>query len=302
MVSSAALPRIAVLGIGLMGRPMAERLIAAGHPVTAWNRSREKAEALTGADVAASPAEAGRAADIVITMLENGPVVEKVLFGEDGLAEGVRDGALVIDMSSIRPDEARDHARRLAEKGARYLDAPVSGGTVGAESGTLAILCGGAAADFDRARPVLAHLGRPGLLGPVGSGQLAKLANQAIVAVTIGAVAEALAMAARGGVDPAKLREALMGGFADSRVLDLHGARMAERDFTTRGRTVTHLKDLENARIALEEMEFQAPLLATATELFRSLSEHEGDPDHSALILEIERLNGIVEAPGEASA
>lgn len=301
MVSSGALPRVAILGIGLMGRPMAERLIAAGHPVTAWNHSREKAEALAGAEVAASPAEAGRAADVVITMLENGPVVEKVLFGGDGLAEGVRDGALAIDMSSIRPDEARGHARRLAEKGARYLDAPVSGGTVGAESGTLAILCGGAAEDFDRARPVLAHLGRPGLLGPVGSGQLTKLANQAIVAVTIGAVAEALAMAARGGIDPAKLREALRGGFADSRVLDLHGARMAKRNFTTRGRTVTHLKDLENARIALEEMEFRAPLLATATELFRGLAEHEGDPDHSALILESERLNGI-ERPGEALA
>jgi 3-hydroxyisobutyrate dehydrogenase-like beta-hydroxyacid dehydrogenase len=220
-------PKIAFLGIGLMGDPMARHLIGAGYPLTAWNRTRAKAEALAGAHVADTPRAAAQGADIVVTMLENGPVVQEVLFGgPDAAAEGLGPGTLVIDMSSIKPAEAQDHAARLAGQGVAHVDAPVSGGTVGAEQATLAIMCGGTEADFARAEPVLSRMGRPVHVGPAGSGQLAKLANQMIVGTTIAAVAEALAMVTRGGADPGRVRAALMGGFADSRVLDLHGARM----------------------------------------------------------------------------
>ena len=186
--------RIAFLGIGLMGAPMAGNLIAAGHSVVLWNRTRSKAEALAplGGHVAESAAEAVRGTDLVITMLESGPVVETVLFGPQGAAAALRPGTLVIDMSSIPPATARDHADRLRARGATHLDAPVSGGTVGAREGTLAIMVGGALQDFTRAQPILERLGRPTLVGPSGSGALAKLCNQAIVAITIGAVSEAL--------------------------------------------------------------------------------------------------------------
>ena len=284
-------PRIAFLGIGLMGLPMSRHLVAAGHSVTVWNRTRAKAEAVAGATVADTARAAAEGADIIITMLENGPIVEQVLFGKAGAGHGLSKGALLIDMSSIRPDEARDHAARLANKGVAYLDAPVSGGTVGAEAATLAIMAGGAAEAFARAEPVLTVMGRPVHVGPVGSGQVAKLANQMIVGITIGAVAEALALAARFGADPAKVREALRGGFAESRVLDLHGQRMVTRDFATKGRTATQIKDLDNALATAANLGFTSPLLERSAELFHALAEHAGDPDHSALILEIERLN-----------
>lgn len=285
--------RIAFLGIGLMGRPQARHILEAGYDLTAWNRTRAKAEALEphGAKVADNAKKAAEGADVVITMLENGPVVGEVLFGENGAIQSLIPGSMVIDMSSIRPSEAKEHAAKLADAGIGYVDAPVSGGTVGAEAATLTIMCGGAAEDYTRAEPVLKTMGRATHVGPVGSGQWTKLANQMIVGITIGAVAEALALAERSGAAPAKVREALRGGFADSRVLELHGKRMVERDFTTKGRTTTQVKDLENAMVSASELGFQAPLLEKATELFRGLAAHEGDPDHSALILEIERLN-----------
>ncbi|ALA19530.1 MULTISPECIES: NAD(P)-dependent oxidoreductase [Chelatococcus] len=286
-------PTVAFLGLGLMGARQARRLIEAGWPLVLWNRSREKAEALAplGARVAASAAEAVAEADIVITMLENGPIVEDVVFAQ-GVAGAMRPGAVLIDMSSIKPAEAQDHAARLAEKGIAYLDAPVSGGTVGAEGGTLAIMVGGDEAVFDRIAPVFAPMGRATRVGPHGAGQLAKLANQIIVGVTIGAVAEALMLAARGGADPAKVREALRGGFAESRVLDLHGARMVERDFTTKGRSVTHLKDIDNALDAAERLGLAAtPFTAATADLFRGLLANAGDLDHSGLLVELERRN-----------
>jgi len=286
-------PTVAFLGLGLMGARQARRLIEAGWPLVLWNRSREKAEALAplGARIAASAAEAAAEADIVITMLENGPIVEAVVFGQ-GVAEAMRPGAVLIDMSSIKPAEAQDHAARLAERGVSYLDAPVSGGTVGAEQGTLAIMVGGDEPVFTRVAAVFAPMGRATLVGPHGSGQLAKLANQIIVGVTIGAVAEALMLAARGGADPAKVREALRGGFAESRVLDLHGARMVERDFTTRGRSVTHLKDIDNALDAAGRLGLAAmPFTAATADLFRGLLANAGDLDHSGLLVELERRN-----------
>lgn len=286
---------VAFLGTGLMGGPMARRVLEGGFPVTAWNRSRLKAEALRplGAQVADAAAGAVGDAELVVTMLENGPVVADVLFGS-GVAEALRPGSIVVDMSSIKPAEAQGHARRLAERGVHHVDAPVSGGTVGAEAGTLAIMAGGEPEAFARVEPLLRTMGRPVHVGPHGAGQLAKLANQIIVGVTIGAVAEALMLAARGGADPARVREALRGGFAESRVLDLHGQRMVERDFATKGRSVTHLKDIDNALDAAERLRLTSTPYAEATaDLFRGLLANAGDLDHSGLLVELERRNGI---------
>lgn len=286
---------ITLLGIGLMGLPMGQRLREAGFAVTAWNRTQEKALRLAshGARVAHTAAQAVREADVVITMLENGDVVESVLFGQ-GVAQVLKPGTLVIDMSSIKPAQARDHARRLAEHGARHLDAPVSGGTVGAEAGTLAIMAGGDAADFEQARPVFAPLGRATHVGPHGAGQLAKLANQMIVGITIGAVSEALLLAARGGADMTQVREAIRGGFAESRVLDVHGQRMVERDFAKRAAMSVQLKDLRNALDTAEALDFQAPITRLFSQLYADAVEHGiGEYDHSALFVELARRNGM---------
>jgi 2-hydroxy-3-oxopropionate reductase len=236
-------------------------------------------------------AQAVRDADIVILMLENGAIVTDVLFAQ-AVAEAMRPGSILVDMSSVKPAEAQDHARRLAERGVRHIDAPVSGGTVGAEQGTLAIMAGGDEEAFVRVKPILDVMGRPIHVGPHGAGQLAKLANQIIVGVTIGAVAEALLLAQRGGADPAKVREALRGGFAESRILELHGQRMVERDFVTKGRSVTHLKDLDNALDAAERLSLEeVPYTALTADLFRGLIENAGDLDHSGLLVELERRN-----------
>jgi 3-hydroxyisobutyrate dehydrogenase-like beta-hydroxyacid dehydrogenase len=286
---------VAFLGIGLMGSRQAKRLLDAGLPLTVWNRSREKAEGLAphGAQVAETAAEAVRDADVVILMLENGKIVTDVLFSQ-GVAEALRPGSIVVDMSSIKPAEAQDHAKRLGERGVHHIDAPVSGGTLGAEQGTLAIMAGGDPEIFARVEPILKNMGRPVHVGPHGAGQLAKLANQIIVGVTIGAVAEALLLAERGGADPAKVREALRGGFAESRVLEVHAQRMVERDFVTKGRSVTHLKDLDNALDAAERIDVETlPYTALTADLFRGLIENTGDLDHSGLLVELERRNGF---------
>lgn len=287
--------RIALLGTGLMGLPMARRLRSAGFDLTVWNRTRSRAEPLLadGAQVAASAADAVRGAEAVITMLEHGEAVHDVLF-EQGVAEALSPGALLVDMSSIKPDEARAHAAALAERGAGHLDAPVSGGTVGAQAGTLAIMAGGPAADFERAAPLFAPLGRATHVGPHGAGQLAKLANQMIVGITIGAVAEALLLAERGGADPAKVREALRGGFADSRILEVHGQRMVERDFAKRAAITVQIKDLRNALATGAGFDFEAPITELFEQLYASAAEHGwGDADHSGLWLELARRNGL---------
>ncbi len=262
-----------------MGAPMARRLLAAGHSLTVWNRTRAKAEALAadGARVADTPREAVREADIVITMLEHGGVVEQVLFDPamPGAAGGLKPGALLVDMGSILPEQARSHAQRLAALGVQALDAPVSGGTVGAEAGTLAIMAGGEAADFERARPILEVFGRPVHVGPAGAGQLTKLANQMIVGITIGAVAEALLLAQQGGADPAKVREALRGGFAESRVLEVHGQRMVEGDFAKRGSVAIQLKDLRNALHTAGTLGFDAPITQHMAALYEDAA-HNG--------------------------
>lgn len=284
-------PRIAVLGTGLMGAPMARRLLAAGFEVTAWNRTRSKADALAGegARVVDAAAEAVRDADIVITMLDSGSVVTDVLF-KQSVAEAMPRGAVLVDMSSIAPSVARDHSARLAEHGLHHLDAPVSGGTVGAEEGTLAIMAGGPAEVFERVKPVFAAMGRALRVGPSGAGQLAKLANQTIVGVTIGAVSEALVLASRGGADPAAVREAIRGGFAESRILDLHGQRMVERDFAPRAKVTTQIKDLETILATAAELGLEMPLAkATLAGYVKLRDEMNGaDLDHAALFLQIE--------------
>jgi 3-hydroxyisobutyrate dehydrogenase-like beta-hydroxyacid dehydrogenase len=287
--------RIAVLGIGMMGGPTARRLRQAGHQVRAWNRTRAKAEPLAafGITVHASAAEAVQGADMVVSLLENGPVVEQVLFHQ-GAARAMQRGALFIDMASIQPREARDHAARLDEMGLAHLDAPVSGGTVGAENGTLAIMAGGRPEDFDRAQPVFAALGHATHVGPHGSGQLAKLANQMIVGITIGAVAEALLFAAKGGADMAKVREAISGGFADSRILQLHGQRMVERDFAPKGRMGVQLKDMRNALATAKEIGFDAPVTTLFEALYADGVEHGlGELDHSGLFVELASRNAM---------
>ena len=287
--------RIAVLGIGMMGLPMARRLCAAGHQVHVWNRTRSKADPLAneGATVHDMPAQAVVHADIVISLLESGPVVEQVLFGR-GVAQAMRKGALCIDMASIQPSEARDHAARLGELGLAHLDAPVSGGTVGAEAGTLAIMVGGQAENFARAQPVFEALGRATHVGPHGAGQLAKLANQMIVGITIGAVAEALLFAAKGGADMTKVREAIMGGFADSRILQLHGKRMVERDFSARARMSVQLKDMRNALATAQDTGFDAPITALFERLYAQGIEHDlGELDHSGLFVELASRNAM---------
>jgi len=294
-MASAASLNVAFLGIGLMGSRQAKRLLDAGYSLKVWNRSREKAEALSpfGARIADRAADAVGDADVVILMLENGRIVTDVLFSQ-GVAEALKPGAILVDMSSIKPAEAQEHAMRLAERGVHHIDAPVSGGTTGAEQGTLAIMAGGEAEMFGRVETILSAMGRPVHVGPHGAGQLAKLANQIIVGVTIGAVAEALLLAQRGGADPAKVREALRGGFAESRILELHGQRMVERDFVTKGRSVTHLKDLDNALDAAGRIDLETlPYTALTADLFRGLIENAGDLDHSGLLVELERRNGV---------
>jgi 2-hydroxy-3-oxopropionate reductase len=286
---------IGFVGLGVMGGGVARRLLDAGHAVTVWNRTRAKAEPLVahGAMVCDTPAQAVRDAEIVVGMLESGPIVQDVLFAQ-GAARAMRSGSLFIDMASIQPREARDHAARLAELGIACLDAPVSGGTGGAEGGTLVIMVGGKAADFERARPVFAVFGRATHVGPHGTGQLTKLANQMIVGITIGAVAEALLLCAKGGADMAKVREAITGGFADSRILQLHGQRMVERDFAPRARMSVQAKDLRNALATAEEIGFDAPVTALFEKLYADGLEHGlTDLDHSGLFVELASRNGM---------
>lgn len=285
---------IAVLGIGLMGAPMARRLIDAGFSLTVWNRTRAKADALAadGAVVAETAADAARGADVAIAMLENGAVVTDVLFGQ-GVAEAMSSRSVLVDMSSIPPSVARDHASRLAERDIRHVDAPVSGGTVGATEGTLAIMAGGEAAVIADLAPIFAAMGRITHVGPSGAGQLAKLANQAIVAVTIGAVSEALLLAAAGGADPAAVREAIRGGFAESRILDLHGGRMVERNFIPGGTARVQLKDLNTIIETADGLGLDLPLTRNVRDRFRRLVNDLGQPyvDHSGLLLELEARN-----------
>ena len=289
------LSKIAFLGTGLMGAPMCRCLLQAGFDLTVWNRSPAKAEALheNGAAVADSPVEAVTSAEVVITMLSDGPVVADVMFDE-GAAAAIAEGATRIDMSSIGADEAMDHAKRHLASGVAYLDAPVSGGTKGAAAGELAIMAGGAGETFAAMEPVFAAMGRATHVGPNGCGQLSKLANQVIVAITIGAVSEAFILAGGGGADRAQIRTALQGGFASSRILTEHGQRMVERNFEPGGPAKFQVKDLKNALAAAERLGLDLPITRLVNDLFIAMVESgKGDMDHSGLLTHLEAVNGI---------
>ncbi len=277
-----------------MGAPMARNIAQAGFSVRVWNRSIAKAEALRDvAEVFDTARDAVTGADIVITMLKNGETVTDVLFGENSVASAAKAQALFVDMSSIQPSLARDHAAELEKRGLRHLDAPVSGGEKGAVDGTLAIMSGGHGKDYLEAEPLFDAMGRGTHVGIHGAGQVAKLANQVIVAVSIGAVAEALLLAQEGGCDPAAVREALMGGFATSRILELHGERMLNRDWVPGGPLALQLKDLNNALDVAKEAGLRLPLTEQARTAFYELTHDMdmGRNDHSAYLRWLEVQN-----------
>lgn len=286
-------PKIAFLGTGLMGAPMTRCLLKAGFAVTVWNRDRTKAEALMadGAQVAESAAEAVAGADIVFTMLSDGKAVGAVLF-DGGVAAAMTAGTVLVDTSSIAPPIARDHAERLAAMGIDHVDAPVSGGVPGATTGTLAIMAGGDERVIARLAPVFAALGRVTHVGPSGAGQICKLANQQIVAVTIGALAEAMVLVEAGGASREKFREAIRGGFAESRILELHGARMVARDFKPGGPSRLQLKDLDAVAAMAESYGLTLPLTEQVRREFADfVLEGGGEIDHSGLLTHLEKLN-----------
>jgi 3-hydroxyisobutyrate dehydrogenase-like beta-hydroxyacid dehydrogenase len=288
--------RIGFLGTGIMGAHMSRRLAQAGFSVTAWNRSRDKVEPLAsfGVKPAGTPSAAVVDADVVIVMLSNGPVVDEVLFSDDGSgrspADVFRSGATLVVMSSIPVEFCRIQAERLAPSGIRYVDAPVSGGEVGARDGTLAIMAGGAEDDIAGLADVFAPLGRVTRIGPVGTGQMTKLANQIIVGGTMIAIAEALHFVSQGGANPGAVRKALMGGFAESKILNLHGERMVERNFAPGSPAEYQLKDLRTAQGLAKEMGLQLTLLDTMTNVFGDMISTLGNGvDVAGVLREVER-------------
>jgi 2-hydroxy-3-oxopropionate reductase len=293
---------IGFIGLGIMGRPMAGHLLAAGHRLAVvQHRSPLPAELLEqGATACGSSREVAEHSEIVILMVPDTPDVERVLFGADGVAEGLSPGKIVVDMSSIDPIATRDFAGRIRELGCDYVDAPVSGGEVGARNASLTIMCGGEPAAFERVRPLFELMGKTiTRVGGVGDGQVAKVANQIIVALNIEAVSEALVFAAKAGADPAKVREALLGGFASSRVLEVHGERMIKRNFDPGFRIELHQKDLNLALDSARALGLALPNTASTQQLFSACVARGGKGwDHSALVRALETLGGCeVAAP-----
>ncbi|KQN90195.1 2-hydroxy-3-oxopropionate reductase [Sphingomonas sp. Leaf231] len=286
--------KIGFVGTGIMGRPMAGHLQAAGHELLlVRHRSPVPEELLAGgATVCGSARELAAAADVVIMMLPDTPDVERALFDADGIASGLRPEICVVDMSSIDPIATRDFAARIMATGGDYVDAPVSGGEVGAKAATLTIMCGGSAPAFARVKPLFRKMGQNVThVGDVGAGQVAKVANQIIVALNIEAVAEALLFAAKAGVDPDKVRAALMGGFASSRVLEVHGQRMIDRSFAPGFRIALHQKDLNLALSSARALGLALPNTASAQQLFSACVARGGaDWDHSAMVRALEVL------------
>ncbi len=285
---------IGFIGLGIMGRPMAGHLQTAGHAIhTVRHRSPVPRELLDGGAVeCGSCREVAERADVVITMVPDTPDVEEALFAAEGVAAGLTPGKTVIDMSSISPMETKVFAARIEELGCAYLDAPVSGGEAGAREAGLTIMVGGDEAAFERVKPLFELMGRNiTLVGEAGAGQTCKVANQILVALTIEAVGEALLFASRAGVDPARVRAALMGGFAGSKVLEVHGERMIERRFDPGFRIELHQKDLKIALSGARAMGISLPSTATVQELFNACVAHAwGDLDHSALVRALETL------------
>jgi 2-hydroxy-3-oxopropionate reductase len=285
--------KLGFVGLGIMGAPMAGHLVNAGHQVFINTRSKvPEALASSAAVQCGSPQEVASHADIIFTMVPDTPDVEKVLFGEKGIAAGLSKGKIVVDMSSISPIATKEFAQKLNKLGCDYLDAPVSGGELGAKNATLSIMVGGDENVFEKVKPVFELMGKNiNLVGGNGDGQTAKVANQIIVALNIEAVAEALLFAAKAGADPAKVRQALMGGFASSKILEVHGERMVKRTFDPGFRIELHQKDLNLALNSARALGVSLPNTATAQELFNSCSAHGGKAwDHSAMVRALEKL------------
>ncbi|QWD78813.1 2-hydroxy-3-oxopropionate reductase [Polynucleobacter sp. MWH-Svant-W18] len=285
--------KLGFVGLGIMGAPMAGHLVKAGHEVFIHTRSKVPADlANSSAIQCGSPQEVAEKADIIFTMVPDTPDVEKVLFGERGIASGLSKGKIVVDMSSISPIATKEFAKKINALACDYLDAPVSGGEVGAKNATLSIMVGGDDSVFERVKPIFELMGKNiNLVGGNGDGQTAKVANQIIVALNIEAVAEALLFAAKAGADPAKVRQALMGGFASSKILEVHGERMVKRTFDPGFRIELHQKDLNLALNSARALGVSLPNTATAQELFNSCSAHGGKAwDHSAMVKALEKL------------
>jgi len=285
--------KIGFIGIGLMGLPMSKNIVKAGYNLTVFNRSKNKAEPLKefGAKISNTLKDVVDGSDIVITMLTDDTAVDAVMNNSDFL-ENLKSGSIVIDMSSVKPTTATKHGNNLKLKNINYLDAPVSGGTIGAEEASLAIMVGGEQNIFDDAFDILKTMGNPTLVGTIGSGQVSKLANQIIVGLAIGAVAEAVTLCEKAGADPNKMIKALSGGWADSKVLQTHGKRMIDKDFTPKGKTYGQLKDMNNILECANNYNTHLPISNLVKEMYKSLVDNgHGETDHSSLYKEIERIN-----------
>ena len=285
--------QIGFIGIGLMGFPMAKNLLKSGYNLKAFNRSQDKAERLRefGAVISTSIKEVVTNSDVIITMLTDDTAVDKVMASEE-FAGNIKTNATVIDMSSVNPVLTTKYSKILKDKNINYLDAPVSGGTIGAEDATLAIMVGGDEETFKNCYELLKKMGNPTLVGPVSSGQISKLANQIIVGVTIGAVAEAITLCEKSGTNPSKMIEALSGGWADSKILQTHGKRMINKDFSPKGKTTTQLKDMTNIINAGKAVETHLPISSLIKEMYKDLvADGHGNTDHSSLYNAIEKIN-----------
>jgi 2-hydroxy-3-oxopropionate reductase len=293
--------RIGFIGLGLMGKPMVRNLMKAGYHLIVHNRSRAAVDELVseGADPTASPKEAAASADVIITMLPEDPHVEEVVTHADGVIESIRKDAVLVDMSTISPKTARKIADQLATRGAHMLDAPVSGGVEAATAATLTIMVGGKAKIFERVLPVFQKLGKNiNHIGDHGAGQVTKAANQIIVGLTLQAVAEAFIFAKKSGVDPAKVRQAIMGGYAQSRVLELHGQRMLDRNFQPGGKVKSHHKDLEIVLSVAKELGICLPGTAMISQLFNAVVAHGGaDWDQAAIVTVLESMSDVKVCP-----
>ena len=285
--------QIGFIGIGLMGFPMAKNLLKSGYNLKAFNRSQDKAERLKefGAAISTSIKEVVTNSDVIITMLTDDAAVDKVMASEE-FVENIKTNATVIDMSSVNPVLTIKYSKILKDKNINYLDAPVSGGTIGAEDATLAIMVGGDEETFKNCYELLKKMGNPTLVGPVSSGQISKLANQIIVGVTIGAVAEAVTLCEKSGTNPSKMIEALSGGWADSKILQTHGKRMINKDFSPKGKTTTQLKDMTNIINAGKAVDTHLPISSLIKEMYKDLvADGHGNTDHSSLYNAIEKIN-----------
>ena len=285
--------KIGFIGTGLMGLPMAKNLLKSDFKLKVFNRSINKAEPLKkfGAEISKTLGEVVKDNDFIITMLTDDGAVDAIMNNSDFL-DNLEPGSTVIDMSSIKPTTATKYGNNFKSKNVNYLDAPVSGGTIGAEEASLAIMVGGDQSVFDNSIDILKAMGNPTLVGPIGSGQVSKLANQIIVGITIGAVAEAVTLCEKAGADPIKLIKALTGGWADSKILQTHGKRMIDKDFSPKGKTSTHLKDMNNILECANSYNTNLPISNLVKEMYKTLVDNgHGNTDHSSLYNEIERIN-----------